>query len=264
MDQIESHAREGRITAVAVGPLYGLRYVPAAGAWVDSTGASASGAELRALAAAIGRVITITADLPANVSIGGPDRQPLLDVDPDVRAVEVTGDQPTLPRPFENEVATFRIGAEYVEDGAAVLLDGVVCEDCSFTPAVAPGTGKNAIDMTIDPGLPRGVHVVQVLNPNGWASNEMPICVTNVELGRALPPAGEEACKPEGLLELFRSSAACASNRVVQGCACQPGAEGAVRACTPNHGTRTCDMTVYCFGPGGCSDATVSATCGLP
>jgi hypothetical protein len=46
-------------------------------------------------------------------------------------------------------------------------------------PATAPTTGKHAIDLTLRPGLPAGVHVLQVLNPNGWASNEMPICVTN-------------------------------------------------------------------------------------
>src|SRR5690606_31080927 len=104
-----------------------------------------------------------------------------------------------LPRPFENEPATFRLGAEYVEAGASVLIDGVRCEECSFVPAVAPGTGKNAIDLSI-PGLSRGVHVVQVLNPHGWASNEMPICVTNVEKGRPLPPPDEEACKPYDLV----------------------------------------------------------------
>ncbi len=84
-------------------------------------------------------VITVTADLPANMSIGGADRQPLLDIDPDARATrEVTGDPPTLPRPFEKDVATFRLGAEYVDPGGQMLVDGDLCENCSFTPATTP------------------------------------------------------------------------------------------------------------------------------
>lgn len=196
MDRIESHAREGRITGVANGAEVGqLRYIAAAGAWSYPNGTKISGAELRAKAAELGDFVTLTADLPSRITIGGADRQPLLDVDPDARAAEVTGDAPSLPRPFENETATFRLGAEYVEPNAKVLVNGAVCESCSFAPALAPTTGKNAIDMTIDPGLPRGVHVVQVLNPNGWASNEMPICVTNVDPNRPPPPAGEETCQ---------------------------------------------------------------------
>jgi DNA-binding beta-propeller fold protein YncE len=265
MDRIEAYAQEGRVTGVAVGgPVLGqMRWDPALGAWAYPSGWTRTGAQLRALAGERNEVITITADLPANISIGGADRQPLLDVDPDARAAEVTGDQPTLPRPFENESATFRLGAEYVDPAAAVLVNGVRCERCSIAPAVAPGTGKNALDVTLDPGLPRGVHVVQVLNPSGWASNEMPICVTNVELGRPLPGVEEEACKPGNLQESVLASAVCPTGQVVTSCSCQPGTAGAVRSCAPNPAGRACNMTLYCF-EGACVDAVVAPTCGAP
>ena len=138
-----------------------------------------SGAELRQIVAGLGDGATVTAELPDNVSIGGPDRQPLLDVDPDLRALEKTSDAPSLPKPQQLAVATFRLGAQYVDPQAKVLVNGAACAGCSFTSTVAPQTGKSVIDVTISPGLPAGVHALQVLNPNGWASNEMPICVTD-------------------------------------------------------------------------------------
>ncbi len=261
MDRIEAYAREGRVTAVATGSKLGeLRYDPAYEAWSLPTGWRRSGAELRDLAQQIEDVVTITADLPGNVTIGGPDRQPLLDIDPDLRAAEVTGDQPTLPRPFENEASSFRLGAEYVEPGATLLVNGERCDVCSFVPAIAPDTGKNAIDVSIGMGLPRGVHVMQALNPNGWASNEMPICVTNVDLGRPLPPESEEACLPGSLVESDVVSTACAVGQTPADCLCDPGAEGEVRSCAVNPTTRSCEMRLYCFGPGSCDDASVTAT----
>ncbi len=265
MDRIEAYAREGRVTAVAKGSkLREMRYDPAFEAWSMPSGWRRTGTELRDLAATLGDVITITADLPANVTIGGSDRQPLLDIDPDARVAEVTGDQPTLPRPFENEASSFRLGAEFVEPGAALLIDGARCDACSFVSTVAPGTGKNAIDVSIGVGLPRGVHVVQVLNPNGWASNEMPICVTNVDLGRPLPPESEEACLPGSLVESDQISSACAVGQIPADCSCDPGAEGEVRSCTVDAPARTCQMRLYCFGPGNCTDASVTAACSVP
>lgn len=262
MELIETYAGQGRVTGVAHGASIGeLRYDRASGRWASGLGPSYSGGELRDLAASRGRPITITADLPPNVTIGGADRQPLLDIDPDVRAEETAGDQPGLPRPFYGEVATFRLGAEYVDPAAAVLVNGSLCEDCAIAPAVAPATGRSAVDMTLDPGLPAGVHVVQVLNPDGWSSNELPICVTNVALGAPLPPPGEEVCKPQD--ERVLTSAACSAPQVATSCSCDPGANGLARSCTQGANPRSCDMRLYCFG-GGCPDASVTATCGAP
>ena len=168
LDLIERYAAEGRVTAVAEGYHLGeMRFVPALHAWQAPSGWAQSTDELREWATQMGSAITVTADLPENMSIGGADRQPLLDVDPDRRAAEVTGDAPSLPRPLENAAATFRLGAQYVDPAASVLVDGDLCEDCSFTPTTTPSVGAPAIDMTIDPGLGHGVHVVQVQNPNG-------------------------------------------------------------------------------------------------
>ena len=110
-----------------------------------------------------------------------------------------------------------------------------------------------------EPGDP----VVQVLNPNGWASNEMPICVTNLAPGRPLPPVEEEACKPGNLTVGGYGSLACPAGQVVVDCDCEPGANGLVRACTPNTTTNTCDMTHYCL-EGTCPDASVTPVCALP
>jgi len=275
---VEEYARQGRITAVATAHRIGeLRYDPVAGGWSGETGFPIG--DLAALAADSGETITVTADLPPNISIGGADRQPLLDIDPDLRAIEETGDAPHLPRPWENESATFRLGAEYVDPAAKVFVNGALCEGCSFTPAVAPSTGANAIDMTIDPGLPRGVHVVQVHNPNGWASNEMPLCVTNVEFDRPLPPVEEETCLPQGLTKLVGVDAIlyppppppatpvdplCPAGQVGTDCVCDPGENGVLTNCNlraPNGIPRRCAMELYCFNGSDCADASVTPVC---
>jgi hypothetical protein len=271
LDLIERYAREGRITAVAEGQHIGeLRYDPQGESWVSATsGWYQTTDELRVRAAELGVVITVTADLPENISIGGADRQPLLDVDPDARALETTGDAPTLPRPFEGQAATFRLGAEYVDASGEVLVDGDLCAGCSFSPTSAPTTGANAIDMTIDPGLSRGVHVVQVQNPNGYPSNEMPICVTNIEFGQPLPPEDEEACRPYDMTRKTVDTDPCANGVAILDCACEPGADGVMRFCGPkvrgnNLPPRRCTMDLYCFNGSACADASVVSTCGSP
>jgi YVTN family beta-propeller protein len=262
MDLIERYAGEGRITAVAEGHKLGeMRFDPKGGEWSYRIGSQRTGADLRDLAAFLGETVTITADLPANMSIGGADHQPLLDVDPDARAAEKGGDAPTLPRPFEGESASFRLGAEYVDPAASILVDGDRCSDCSFTPATASNTGKSAIDVTIDHGMTHGVHVMQVLNPSGWASNEMPLCVANIEFGHALPPAGEEACKPYHSSEVTLNANCSFGSVDVIDCQCDPGAYGALRSCAPTPVGKACQMKLFCFGPGDCSDATVTPGC---
>jgi hypothetical protein len=274
---VEEYARQGRIAAVATGYGIGeLRFDPATEGWSGPTGFALQ--SLTALAANSGETITVTADLPENISIGGPDRQPLLDVDPDERAAEVTGDAPTLPRPWENEASTFRLGAEYVDPAAKVLVNGDLCETCSFTPAITPGIGANAIDMTVDPGLPRGVHVVQVLNPNGWASNEMPMCVTNVAFDRPLPPVEEETCLPNDLTKFVGADVVlyppvptsgplpplCPVGEVGTDCVCDVGDNGRLIECDlriVNGTPRRCAMSFYCFNGSSCADASVTPVC---
>jgi hypothetical protein len=195
MAQIEEAATIGKIRAVArftagadrsgsVEEALGrsvreLRFARGSGRWTVPGGSVGwSGDVLRRQVAAHDLVMTITAELPGNISIGGRDRQPLLDIDPDARVGEQDGEPPSLARPPELTPSTFRLGAWYVEPGATVLVNGSVCHTCFFDFHVAQ-TGDPVIDLRLDPGLPAGVHVLQVLNPEGWASNEMPICVTN-------------------------------------------------------------------------------------
>ncbi|MCG8592345.1 MAG: hypothetical protein MJE66_23890, partial [Proteobacteria bacterium] len=172
---LEAAADEGKIAAVARSRAKGeLRYDRNTGLWKKGKASAVSGEALRQIAAETDDVITVIAELPPNISIGGPDRQPLLDIDPDVRAAEEGGVAPAIPRPQAGEPAVFRLGAKYVDPSATVLINGAVCGDCSFVPGAAE-IGEPVIDVTVPGGFPAGINVMQVLNPDGWASNEMPV-----------------------------------------------------------------------------------------
>jgi len=162
--QIESAAVIGKITAVATGAGIGeLRFVPSTGLWTAADASTLTGAQLRAFVVQVGFVATLTADLPETVQAGGP-RQPLLSpLLPDPGT-------PEIPRPTAGGTASFTLAQSYVDAAARVLVDGAVCTTCSFT---LPAAGQ--IQLTISPVPAVGAHVVQVLNPNGLASNEMPI-----------------------------------------------------------------------------------------
>lgn len=165
MDQLEAAAALGKITAVASGDLLGeLRYWPVTGRWTNTSGSVAlSGAELRSTVGASAGVVTLIADLPANVQAGGA-RQPLLSPqlpDPGL---------PNVPRPTAGTTAVLTLAQSYVDSAARVLVDGAACTGCSFT---LPSAG--AIELTLSPVPASGPHVIQVLNPDGLASNEMPI-----------------------------------------------------------------------------------------
>jgi hypothetical protein len=161
------------------------RYLPGTGLWhtvrapwKTTPGPAPSGKTTTELLQAVvdaAKVLTVTVHLAPGVSIGGADRQPLLDVDPDERAAEEIGDLLAIPRPAPVPGETFRLGAHYVDPAASVLVNGAPCPTCSFVP-VATANGP-AIDLTLGPALPLGTHVLQVLNPSGWASNEMPLVV---------------------------------------------------------------------------------------
>jgi len=164
MTQLESAAAVGKITAVATGASIGeFRYVPSSALWTAADATKLTGAQLRALAVQLGVVLTLTADLPETVQAGGP-RQPLLSpLLPDPGA-------PEIPRPTAGTSATVTLAQSYVDAGARVLVDGAVCGGCSFS---LPAAGQ--IQLTISPVPAVGPHAVQVLNPNGLASNEMPL-----------------------------------------------------------------------------------------
>ena len=177
--QVESAAAEGRITAVARNRAIGeMRYQPASAMWVAGSGLAWTGEQLRGSSAILGVPVTVTAELPENVSIGGADRQPLLDINPESRATEAIGDLLDIPRFPAGAPSTSPLGYAYVEEDAAVFVDGERCDaadGCSFT--LSPGGGFEGADlMQLSlKALSAGTHVVQVQNPGGWFSNEMPV-----------------------------------------------------------------------------------------
>ncbi len=184
MELMEQYADEGRITAVARNRFWG-EYRYENGLWKSKRGGTPlPGPEFRARAHALGATYTVTGDLPANVSIGGPDRQPLLDIDPDDKLEEMTAQIENgviqllaIPRPGPAGGDIIRLGAAYVDPDASVIVDGVLCAACTQVAVVAPVSGGEAIDVALNLPLTPGPHVLQVLNPDGWMSNEMPLQV---------------------------------------------------------------------------------------
>ncbi len=168
MNQIEAAADAGKVTAVARNAFLGAhRFDPATDRWTLASGFTATGAQLREQVVSLARVVTITAELPETVQAAGP-RQPLLSPqlpDPGL---------PDIPRPAANGTAVIRLAQSYVDANARVLVDGNVCAACSVVLGSGNG-GQPIVDLTLAPVPPAGPHVVQVLNPKGLASNEMPI-----------------------------------------------------------------------------------------
>ncbi len=155
-----------------------LRFDPGSARWKSRSGRIAlTSAQIRDDAQEDERTYTLTAELPSGITGGGPDRQPLLDIDPDLKAAELAdgrGQAPHIPKPTPGVAATFRVGVKYVEPGAQVLVDGAVCTGCGLQFTTAQN-GDPAADVTLVEGLTTGMHVIQVDNPDGWVSNELPV-----------------------------------------------------------------------------------------
>jgi hypothetical protein len=117
-------------------------------------------------------LVTLTAHLPAEY---GSEPQPLLR--PASNGFGVIG-SPDLPRvPEENP---FALQAFHVAKDAQLFLNGaptggqIGCVGGAF----APWCDSNLIMVTLDdpPTAPDGIHTLQVQNPAGPLSNEMPLC----------------------------------------------------------------------------------------
>jgi hypothetical protein len=172
--ELEAAADEGKIVATAHSRKLG-RLIWDGSAWasVATPATTYAYADLEKLAKKGKANVTFRADLPAGVSALTP--QPILNSDPASIAVEVLGGGPAIPTPAPGEASSHILGYKYLEAGATVLLDGVVCGECAI--ALNPGGGFEGADvLTLDlPGLAAGIHVVQARNPSGLASNEMPV-----------------------------------------------------------------------------------------
>jgi DNA-binding beta-propeller fold protein YncE len=165
-DRIQSAAGEGRVTAVARIGSREWRFK--GGLWLPAQGVGISRTTLEGFAALAGLPLLIEADLPEGLRAGGAERQPLLFVDDGA-------DGPALPRPRAGTTSAFTVFAAYVDAGAKVLVDGALCSACS----ASFDAGAGSVDLTLAPApSPAGIHVIQLLNPQGFASNELPIVTT--------------------------------------------------------------------------------------
>ena len=165
-DQIQTAAAEGRITAVA--RIGGSEWRFQAGLWRPPVGSGVPRSTLRSFGALAELPVVITAELPERLQAGGAARQPLLWV-----ADGASG--PAVPRLPAGATRTFTAFAAYVEPGARVLVNGALCAACSAAFDAAAGD----VDVTLAPTpSPAGTHVVQLLNPEGFASNELPVVTT--------------------------------------------------------------------------------------
>jgi hypothetical protein len=162
-DQIQTAASEGRITAVARIGSSEWRFQ--GGDWKPPVGVGISRTTLRSFGAIAGLPVLLTAELPEAMQAGSAARQPLLWVNDGANG-------PAVPRLTANATRTFTAFAAYVEPGARVLVNGTLCAAC--TASFDPGAGD--VDVTLAPTpSPAGTYVVQLLNPEGFASNELPV-----------------------------------------------------------------------------------------
>ena len=165
-NQIEAMASEGRITAVARVGSSEWRFT--GGLWTPPNGAGQTRAGLRALGVLNGLPVVITADLPETLQAGGAARQPLLWVADNAQG-------PAVPRIRAGTDGSFTAFAAYVTTGAKVLVNGALCTACSATFNAGAGTAQ--INIVSAPS-PANTYVVQLLNPEGFASNELPLVTT--------------------------------------------------------------------------------------
>ncbi len=146
----------------------------------DDTGYKVGGpplsrAALIAEAAAGTTLVTLTAELPPKVSSSTP--QPALSVPP-VANNPLVGGRPDLPTlPGDNPMD---VDGLHIESGAAIFVDGrkvagsVACIGGSFSPTC--DTDRVRITLS-SPPTSAGVHLLQLQNPQGLLSNELPIIV---------------------------------------------------------------------------------------
>ena len=120
-------------------------------------------------------IATLTAYLPQN---HGTDPMPLLSVNTDADGATGNPDLPVLPgdNPMNLEGIDVLASPQILVDGQ-VVAGSVTCVSGSFNPTCDTQTVQ--ITLTSNPS-PNGLHLLQVQNPKGAISNELPICVGTV------------------------------------------------------------------------------------
>jgi hypothetical protein len=153
-----------------------VRYDPAASPaapYVRGTGPARTRAELLNAAAQGSLVLTLTATLPTGY---GRDDTPQPLLAPDLNTSNVIGN-PGLPRvPTDNP---FPLRGQRIRQGATLFVDGqpaagsIECIGGTYTPFCS--TERVRISLASPPTV-AGIHRLQVQNPQGPLSNDMPIC----------------------------------------------------------------------------------------
>jgi len=142
--------------------------------WVSDT-SSLSSAALRAEAANGTALVTLTGHLRANAS---KTPQPLLATAGAPTQANAVSDPPLPLFSASGSPPAFNVTGSAVSQSATVLVDGLVVPALvSCGAGSANGfcnAGNVAIDLVNNPGA--GLHFLQVQNPLGLYSNELPIC----------------------------------------------------------------------------------------
>lgn len=162
LTQVENAVRDGKIAAVARNAKLGAHRFDGS-RWkrtFQGGTESLTVQQLQALGFQNGETFTVTAELPAQL-VGGGTFQPLIGADP------VT---------VGSSSGSFRVVSRHVDPQAKVMIDGAVCPSCTLALQIgAGGQGADLLDLGYSGLDTRGMHVMQVLNPKGWASNELPV-----------------------------------------------------------------------------------------
>jgi YVTN family beta-propeller protein len=142
--------------------------------WVDGV-TTLSSAALRAEAANGTTLVTLTAHLRANVRT---TPQPLIATAGAPNTTTPVGDPPLPLFSASGSPPAFNVAATSVSQTATVLVDGrPVSATLTCGAGAANGfcnNGNVSIDLVNNPGA--GLHFLQVQNPRGLLSNELPIC----------------------------------------------------------------------------------------
>jgi hypothetical protein len=132
-------------------------------------------AALRAEAANGTTFLTLTAHLRANANTS---RQPLLSTAGTPTAATAIGDPPLPLFSATGSPPAFNVRGDDVSTAAAIFVDGALASGTLTCAAGSSGgfcnPGNVTIDLVNNPGA--GLHLLQVQNPLGLFSNELPIC----------------------------------------------------------------------------------------
>jgi YVTN family beta-propeller protein len=134
-----------------------------------------SPAALRSEAANGTTFVTLTAYLRANA---GTSRQPLLSTVGTPNTSSAIGDPPLPIFSASGSPPAFNVNGADVSQSAAIFVDGAaVSGNVSCAAGAALGfcnAGNVSVDLVNNPGT--GLHLLQLQNPAGLFSNELPIC----------------------------------------------------------------------------------------